>query len=202
MPMTATQESQEPPHPPERLKELPRTYLISGGLGLVFFVASGLLWDGGSFAGSLFLELGGGAFIVFLLDFLLPTALTYADGATRGVRVTKLVWDPDAARSLAKYQDHGRAEELLASIELGGFPARPSSASGIYETSDRVDGSVVLSRQITKDSILTYYVPHRSWRGQKTVVIMSIMPLAPESLLNSQPPGVGDQMGTGAATTR
>jgi hypothetical protein len=150
-------------------------------------VASGFFWDNGSFAGSLLLELGGGAFIVFLLDFLLPRALTYADGATRGLRVTKLVWDPDAASSLARYYAHGKAEAVLASIELGGFPARPSSASGIYATGRRVDGAGVLSRQITKDSILTYYVPRRTWSDPKTVVIMSIHPLStkPETSADS-----------------
>lgn len=162
---------------PKTVKERPHTYFISGGLGAGLFTASGLLWDTHPFFGSLLLELGGGAFIVFLLEFVLPIALTYADDATRVLRVTELVWSPAAVLSLMSYEDTAEVHELLEGCQQATYPARASVRAGAYDTGTRIEGYRVFNQQISSHSLLFYYVPQRS-RLRKRVVIAAVTKLS------------------------
>lgn len=115
------------PSLPSILTGRPRTYVISGSLGLGFFTVSGLLWEPVPFAGSLFLELGGGAFIVFLLEFLLPSFLGYADSVLQSLRVTHLVWSDAAVEELVTdFLDDTEFQLLLEAVAMGPFPTRRS----------------------------------------------------------------------------
>lgn len=159
---------------PTTVKERPHTYFLTGGLGAVLFTASGLVWDAHQFLGSLLLELGGGAFIVFLLEFLLPVVLTYADGATRVLRVTELVWSSGAVLSLMDYDDLSEVHELLEGCQHATYPARASARNGAYETGDRIDGCRVFNQQIAPHSLLFYYVPQGGRLRRKRVVIAAV----------------------------
>lgn len=149
--------------------------MISGGLGIIFFTISGLLWDISSFLGSLFLELGGGAVIVFLLEFILPSALGYADNVSKVLRVTDLVWSGTAVESLVtEYDDEREVHQLFDTIGNSRYPARSSRWRGIVDTGDRQEGHRVLSRTIWPGpTSLSYYVKSKNLR-RKTVVIVSI----------------------------
>ena len=133
----------------------PRTYLISGVLGVTFFTLSWLWWDGQSFIGSFFLELGGGAFIVFLLEGCLPSALGYAGSALAALQVTTLLeWSDGAVEALLSDSfDDVEQARLLDVVAHGPFPARrsllrrvsgharaPARAPGVGEGAARGDG--------------------------------------------------------------
>lgn len=153
----------------------PRTYLISGSLGLVFFTISGLLWNDYPFAGSLFLELGGGAFIVFLLEFILPSFLGYADSVLQVLRVTYLVWRDAAVEVLmTDYVDEAEYRRLLEAIEKGPYPARKSRWSGVTDTGEREEQCRVLAKTVpVGPTIMRYFVKDRSIR-RRTVVIVGL----------------------------
>jgi hypothetical protein len=163
---------------PKTVRERPRTYFISGGLGVALFTASGLLGEEHPFVGSLLLELGGGAFIVFLLEFLLPTVLTYADGATRVLRVTELVWSPAAVLAVMDYDETSEVDELFEGCERATYPGRASARSGVHDTGIRIDGFRVFSQQIAAHSLLFYYVPRRGRLRKKRVVIVAVTRLS------------------------
>jgi hypothetical protein len=136
------------------------------------------VWDAHPFLGALLLELGGGAFIVFLLEFLLPVVLTYADGATRVLRTTELVWSSRAVLSLMDYEDSTEVHDLLEGCQRAAYPARASARNGVYETSDRIEGCRVLNQQITPHSLLFYYVPQGKRVRRKRVVIAAVTKLS------------------------
>ncbi len=160
---------------PTTAPDRPRTYLISGGLGVVFFTISGLLWEVNSFLGSLFLELGGGAAIVFLLEFILPSALGYADNVSKVLRVTDLVWSGRAVESLVtEYGDEWEVHQLFDSIGNGRYPTRSSRWRGVVDTGAQQEGCRVLRRTMSPGpTSLCYYVKSKNLR-RKTVVIVSI----------------------------
>ena len=120
----------------------PRTYLISGVLGVTFFTLSWLWWDGQSFIGSFFLELGGGAFIVFLLEVLLPSALGYAGSALAALQVTTLLeWSDGAVEALLSDSfDDVEQARLLDVVAHGPFPARRSLLRRVSDTRERRHG--------------------------------------------------------------
>jgi len=162
---------------PSASTQRPRTYLISGVLGVVLFTLSWLWWDRGqSFLGSLFLELGGGAFIVFLLEVLLPSALGYADTALAALQVTTLLeWSDDAVEALLSdpLDDAGQAR-LLAAIERGPYPARRSLLGGVSDTGERRHGHRVLQKVLPAGrTTMRYYVSERA-RRRRTVVIVGL----------------------------
>ncbi|MGH3899544.1 MAG: hypothetical protein ACRDTA_15140 [Pseudonocardiaceae bacterium] len=163
---------------PRTVKERPRTYLISGGLGAALFTASGLLWEAHPFFGSLLLELGGGAFIVFLLEVVLPTVLTYTDGATRVLRVTELVWSPAAVLAVTDYDDKSEVDELFEGCERATYPGHVSARSGVHATGTRIDGFRVFSQQVAPHSLLFYYVPRHGRLRKKRVVIAAVTRLS------------------------
>jgi hypothetical protein len=163
---------------PKTTKERPRTYFVSGGLGAALFTASGLLWDAHQFLSSLLLELGGGAFIVFLLEFVLPTVLTYTDDATWGLRVTELVWLPVAVLALTEYDDMSEVHELFEGCERANYPSRASTRSGVYDTGSRMNGFRVFSQQVAPHSLLFYYVPQRARLRKKRVIIAAVTRLS------------------------
>jgi hypothetical protein len=163
---------------PKTVKERPRMYFISGGLGAALFTASGLVWDAHQFLSALFLELGGGAFIVFLLEFVLPTVLTYADDATRGLRVTELAWSPVAVLAVMDYDDMSEVHELFEGCERANYPSRASTRSGVYDTGTRIDGFRVFSQQVAPHSLLFYYVPRRARLRKKRVIIAAVTRLS------------------------
>lgn len=159
---------------PSASTQRPRTYLISGLLGVIFFTLSWVWWDGQSFVGSLFLELGGGAFIVFLLEVLLPSALGYADTALAALQVTTaLEWSTDAVDALfAIPLDEAEQARLLAAIERGPYPTRPSRLHDVSDTGDRRDGHPVLRKALAAEqAAMHYYVSERRWRGRTVVIV-------------------------------
>ena len=161
---------------PAASTQRPRTYLISGLLGLAFFTLSWVWWDGQSFVGSLFLELGGGAFIVFLLEVLLPSALGYADSALGALQVTTVLeWSTDAVVALfSNPPDEAERARLLGAIERGPYPARPSRLHGVTATGEYDDGHRVLEKPlVTGRTTMRYYVSERRWR-RRTVVIVDL----------------------------
>jgi hypothetical protein len=160
---------------PTTAPDRPRTYLISGGLGVIFFTISGLLWNVNSFLGSLFLELGGGALIVFLLEFILPSALGYADNVSKVLRATDLVWSDNAVESLVtEYGDEWEVHQLFDSIGNGRYPSRSSRWRGIEDTGAQQEGRRVFRRTVPPGpTSLCYYVKSKNLR-RKTVVIVSI----------------------------
>lgn len=140
---------------------------------MVFFTISGLSWNGGSFAGSLFLELGGGAFIVFLLEFLLPSFLGYADTVMRVLRVTQLVWRDAAVEVLIiDYGDDADYQQLIAAVERGPYPTRESWWSRVTDTGDREEQCRVLARTVpVGPTTIRYYVKDRTVRSRTVVVV-------------------------------
>jgi hypothetical protein len=163
---------------PQHGREGPRAYLIAGGLGLLLFVSSGLLWNNGSFLGALLLELGGGAFIVFLLEFLLPRALRYADDATWHVALAKIdiTWSDQVIESLLTDYSDAEVEELLRSCQRrAAFPAKSKSSAGIFDTGRKVGDHPVLSQQVGADVLLCYYTEKAGRLARKTVFIIDIV---------------------------
>ncbi|MGH8603109.1 MAG: hypothetical protein ACREXR_10165 [Gammaproteobacteria bacterium] len=160
---------------PTTAPDRPRTYLISGGLGVIFFTISGLLWNVNSFLGSLFLELGGGAVIVFLLEFILPSVLGYADNVSKVLRAADLVWSDGAVESLVtEYGDEWEVQQLFDSIGNGRYPARSNRWRGVTATGTQQEGCPVLRRTVSPGpTSLCYYVKSKNLR-RKTVVIVSI----------------------------
>jgi hypothetical protein len=161
---------------PSASTQRPRTYLISGLLGVVCFTLSWAWWDGQSFLGSFFLELGGGAFIVFLLEVLLPSALGYADSALARLQVTTLLeWSDDAVEALlAVPRDETEQARLLAAVERGPFPVRRSALGRVVDTGERRHGHRVLERSLPGTrTTLSYYVSERAGR-RRTVVIVGL----------------------------
>ena len=154
----------------------PRTYLISGVLGVTFFTLAWLWWDGQSFIGSFFLELGGGAFIVFLLEVLLPSALGYAGSALAALQVTTLLeWSDDAVETLLSDSfDDVEQARLLDVVAHGPFPARRSLLRRVSDTRERRHGHRVLEKVLPAGrTTLRYYVSERSGR-RRTVVIVGL----------------------------
>jgi hypothetical protein len=160
---------------PSASTQPPRTYLISGVLGVAFFTLAGLWWDGQSFVGSLFLELGGGAFIVFLLEVLLPSALGYAGTAFATLQtVTLLEWSPEAVEALlSEPLDEGERGALLAAVARGPYPARPFRPRGVSDTGETRHGQRVLAKALPAGRELRYYVS-QSDRRRRTVVIVGL----------------------------
>lgn len=163
------------PSLPSTLTGRPRTYFLSGSLGVVFFTVSGVFWDPHPFLGSLFLELGGGAFIVFLLEFLLPSFLGYADSVLQVLRTTELVWTDNAVEVLVTdYVDDAEFQRLLDAVARGRYPARGTGRGSVAETGDRAGGRRVLAKDVpVGPTTLKYYVSDRSMR-RKTVVIVGL----------------------------
>jgi hypothetical protein len=164
----------EPGQLPSTTTERPRTYLISGSLGIVLFTVSGLLWDEHPFAGSLFLELGGGAFIVFLLEFILPSFLGYADSMLRVLRVTRLVWRDSAVEALVTdYVDDVEYQRLVEAVERGPYPARKSWWRRITDTGAlEEDQHPVLAKTVpVGPTTMRYYVKDRTVRSRTVVVV-------------------------------
>ena len=163
---------------PSAATQRPRTYLVSGVLGVVFFTLSWVWWGNGqSFLGSFFLELGGGAFIVFLLEVLLPSALGYADTALAAFGVTTLLeWSDDAVEALvADPWDEVEQAQVLAAVGRGPFPARRSLLGGVTDTGERRDGRPVLQRALPVGRpAVGYYVGDRA-RRRRTVVIAGLL---------------------------
>jgi hypothetical protein len=157
----------EPGQLPSTTTERRRTYLISGSLGIALFTASGLLWDEHPFAGSVFLELGGGAFIVFLLEFLLPSILGYA------LRPTRLVWRDAAVDALVTdYPDDVEYQGLVKAVEKGPYPATRSWWHGVSDTGAREEQHPVLAKTVAVGpTTMRYYVKDRSIRGRTVVVV-------------------------------
>jgi hypothetical protein len=154
----------------------PRTYLLSGLLGVALFTLSWLWWDGQSFLPSLFLELGGGAFIVFLIEVLLPSALGYADSALGALRVTTLLeWSDDAVDALLSDPlEEAELARLLAAVARGPYPAHRFWRSGVSDSGDRRNGHRVLDKALpTGRTTVRYYVRRRG-RGHRTVVIVGL----------------------------
>lgn len=159
----------------------PRTYLISGVLGVAFFTLSWVWWgDGQSFLGELFMELGGGAFIVFLLEVLVPSALGYAGSVFAALQITtELVWtDPAVDGLLADPLDERDQARLLDAVAKGPYPGRPSLFGRVADTRERVQGRRVLARELdlgagTAGTTLRYYVRDRGLR-HRTVVIVGL----------------------------
>ena len=144
-------------------------------LGLVLFTLSWVWWGNGqSFVGSLFLELGGGAFIVFLLEVLVPSALGYADTARAALQVTTLLeWSDDAVEALLTLAEADQAR-LLADIERGPYPVRRSWPGGVSDTGERRDGHPVLQKILPAGrTAMRYYVSDRA-RRRRTVVIVGL----------------------------
>jgi hypothetical protein len=163
---------------PQHGTEGPRAYFIAGALGLLLFVSSGLLWNNGSFAGSLLLELGGGAFIVFLLEFLLPRALRYADDAPWYVALAKIDinWSDQVIDSLLTDYSDAEVEEILRRCRRrAAFPIRSKSSAGTFDTGRKVGGRPVLSQQFGADVLLCYCVEKASRPRRKTVFIMDVV---------------------------
>jgi hypothetical protein len=163
---------------PQHGTEGPRAYLLAGVLGLLFFVGSGLLWDNGSFVGSLLIELGGGAFIVFLLEFLLPRALRYADDAPWHVALVTIDinWPEQVIESLLTDYSDAEAEEILRSCRRrAAFPTRGKISAGVFDTGRRVGGRPVLSQQVGADVLLRYRVEKAGRPGRKTVFVMDLV---------------------------
>lgn len=160
---------------PSASTQPPRTYIISGVLGVTFFSLAWLWWDGQSYLGSLFLELGGGAFIVFLLEVLLPSALGYAGTAFATLQtVTLLEWSADAAEALlTEPLDESERLALLAAIARGPYPARPFRLRGVSDTGETRHGQRVLEKVLPTDRALRYYVSESS-RRRRTVVIVGL----------------------------
>jgi len=157
-----------------RTEQPRRTYLVTGTLGTVLFVASGLLWDTHPFLGSLTLELGGGAFIVFLLAFLLPSILGYAER----VRRVTLMWSSAAVEDLFGDYPDEELRVLLESVELGSFPPRPSLRNGVTDTGTRERGHRVLARTWSVGPTAMQYYVRTDRRLQRTVVITNLRRLA------------------------
>jgi hypothetical protein len=158
----------------------PRTYLVSGVLGLGFFTLAWVWWDGQPFLGALFMELGGGAFIVFLLEVLVPSALGYAGTVFAALAVTtELVWSDAAVEGLlAAPLDETEQARLFAAIEKGPYPARPTLLGTISDTGERVRGRRVLARELALSATagpmtMRYYVRDRGLR-RRTVVIAGL----------------------------
>jgi hypothetical protein len=154
----------------------PRTYLISGVLGVTFFILAWLWWDGQSFIGSFFLELGGGAFIVFLLEVLLPSALGYAGSALAALQVTTLLeWSDDAVEALLSDSfDDVEQARLIDVVAHGPFPARRSLLRRVSDTHERRHGHRVLEKVLPAGrTTLRYYVSERRGR-RRTVVIVGL----------------------------
>jgi hypothetical protein len=154
----------------------PRTYLLSGLLGVAFFTLSWMWWDGQSFLPSLFLELGGGAFIVFLIEVLLPSALGYADSALAALQVTTLLeWSDDAVNALLSDPlEESEQAQLLAAVAHGPYPGRRSRLGGVSDTGERRNGHRVLDKALpTGRTIVRYYVSRRGFR-RRTVVIVGL----------------------------
>lgn len=116
---------------PDHLREGPRAYLVAGVLGIALFAGAGLLWGDEGFLASMLLELGGGAFIVFLLEFLLPRALRYADDGAWGVALRRvgIVWSDEAMESLIGFDDD-EVRELLRTCRRAGFPDKSKVSVG------------------------------------------------------------------------
>ena len=153
----------------------PRTYLVSGVLGVVFFTLSWTWWDRGqSFLGSFFLELGGGAFIVFLLEVHVPSALGYAGTALAALSVTTLLeWSDEAVEALvADTRDDAEQARLLGEVERGPFPARRSLLRGVTDTGELRAGRRVLSRVLPPGhTAIHYYVAERARRRRVVVIV-------------------------------
>jgi hypothetical protein len=161
---------------PSAATQRPRTYLISGVLGVAFFTLSAVWWNGQSFAGALFLELGGGAFIVFLLEVLLPSALGYADTALAALQTTTLLeWSDDAVDALlADPSEEAERALLLAAITRGPYPKRRSRLHGVIDTGERRHGRPVLEKVLPAGrTTMRYYVSERG-RRRRTVVIVGL----------------------------
>ncbi|HEY6424086.1 MAG TPA: hypothetical protein VIY28_12730 [Pseudonocardiaceae bacterium] len=163
---------------PHQLREGPRAYFIAGWLGVVLFVSSGLLWGpNGTFVGALLLELGGGAFIVFLLEFLLPRALRYADDATWHVPLARIdiAWSDQATEALVTDYSDAEVETLLRRCRRrAAFPTKGKVSSGVFDTGGRVGEHCILSQQVGADFLLYYYAERRGRPGRKTVFIADI----------------------------
>lgn len=162
---------------PSASTQRPRTYLFSGVLGVVFFTLAWRWWGNGqSFLGSFFLELGGGAFIVFLLEVLVPSALGYADTARAALQVTtSLEWSDDAVDALlSDPRDEAEQARLLAAVARGPYPARSSRLRRVGDTGERRHGHPVLERALPGTSTtMRYYVSERD-RRRRTVVIVGV----------------------------
>jgi hypothetical protein len=161
---------------PSASTQPPRTYLISGVLGVTFFLLAWLWWDGQSFVGSFFLELGGGAFIVFLLEVLLPSALGYAGSALAALQVTTLLeWSDDAVEALLSGSfDETEQARLLEGVAQGPFPARRSLLRRVSDTGEHRHGHRVLEKALPAGrATVRYYLSERS-RRRRTVVIVGL----------------------------
>jgi hypothetical protein len=148
--------------------------VISGVLGLAAFTASGLLWDAHPFLGQLFMELGGGAFIVFLLEVVLPSALGYADSMRRVLRVTTLVWSQSAVTSLVTHYDDDEGTWLADEVRKARFPAHATLLGRVRSTGEDEQGHPVLARTLpVGPTTVRYYVRDRGSR-RRTVVIAAL----------------------------
>ncbi len=156
---------------PDIVERRGRTYVLTGTLGAVFFTLSGLFWDRHQFFGSLFLELGGGAFIVFLLEFVLPAALGATDSALKFR--TRIVWASSALGDLLTKADEAQLDGALAAVRADSrpFPSRRSRKRGIT----KIKGSDLRAWIIPDPEIvLVYRLKRRSWR-QREAIIVSVM---------------------------
>jgi hypothetical protein len=145
-----------------------RTYVLTGTLGAIFFTLSGIFWNRTPFLGSLFLELGGGAFIVFLLEFVLPAAL----GATESVLKfrTRIVWASSALGDLLTKVDELQLDETLAAVrnDRRPFPSRASRKRRIT----KIKGSDLKAWIIPDPEIvLVYRLKRRSWRRREAIIV-------------------------------
>jgi len=124
------------------------------------------------------LELGGGAFIVFLLEFLLPRALRYADDATWHVALAKIdiTWSDRAVESLLTDFSDVEVEGVVRRCRRrAAFPSEAKASAGVFDTGTVVGGRSVLSQQVGADLLLCYCAEQSGPMRRKSVVILAIL---------------------------
>lgn len=131
------------PLPGALVKQTP-PYVVIGALGLALFTFSGLLWDAHPFWAQLLLELGGGAFIAFLLEFVLPK-LRAATGRVRPALKTELAWSHEATETILFDAPVRDRQAIIETLTQRGLPAHVSPRRGVRPALEDARGNLVLA---------------------------------------------------------